>query len=156
MKKYVYKFVYKTKEKVLLVLMLVLFCFSTIINTLKLLELFDFISYNFGLDLAGLIFCILMILFICSTLFFSKYIIKDNNLIEYIGIFKKIISCEKITQIIHIKESKSIFIFYTNKQCDLSFRKINIDCDNLNDFIDKLRSINKSVLYKSLTEDDLR
>lgn len=148
MEKKIFKFVYKTAEKVILYVMFAFFVIMTVLNSIRLLGLFSFVSYDVFVDTVGLIFSIILGLFIISTLNQSKYILLEKDLIEQISIFKKKIDCAKISKILFHDTAKLLYIFYTNEKNKQIYLKINLQKDDIDDFVDSLKQRNSAIVYE--------
>lgn len=146
-----FKFVYSTKVKISLYVLLILFLFSAIMNILRLSELFGLVPYNYLLDISGLIFSILTCIFVALTLFHSRYVIDDEHIIEYIGIMKMTIPCRAISKVIS-KNDKDIFILYTSNNVQPACRKLNIKSDSIDNFFNKIKSINSLIIFEYIGE----
>ncbi len=148
MEKKIFKFVYKTAEKVILYIMFAFFVIMTILNSCRLLELFTLVSYDIFVDTVGLIFSIILGLFIISTLNQSKYVLLEKELIEQISIFKKKIDYTKISKIIFNDTAKLLYIFFTNEKNKQTYLKINLQKDDIDDFVSSLKQHNPSIIYE--------
>ncbi len=148
-----YKLTYSIAEQVMLYVMLGLFVVTTVMNSLKLLGLFSLVSINPFIDWAGIVFSILMTLFIATTLLCSKYVIDDTGITEYISIFKKRILCSDISKIVYQEAKLSLFVIYIEKN-KYNFLKLNVKKNLYDDIITNLRSINGKITYEILSKDN--
>lgn len=147
----IYKVEYKKTEKIMLYIMLALFIVTSFLNIFRLLNLFSLVSFDLFIDISGLIISILLAFFIITTLFSSKYTIKNDVLIEQISIFKKSIKIDKICKIVVHDSQKNLFIFFTNEKDKPTFMKINIIESSFDDFATTIKSVNSSILYETIS-----
>ncbi len=96
----------------------------------------------------GLIFiavsvcCLVLLVYSVLSLFYSKYIIKNNILIKQIGFYREKTDINTVTEIKKYKTLNALVI-YVNED----FYLISVNEYDYDGFIDALKSINKSIVY---------
>ena len=143
-----FKLEYKRSEKIMLIIMLSLFTISAIMNILRVFSLFSFQSYDLFIDIAGIVFSVIMGLFIFSTLKMSKYYFENEQFVEQISIFKTKIKYANIVKLVSYTKNNTLYLFYVNKKNRTVFTKIIISQHKYDQFVNALREINSSITYE--------
>ncbi|MBQ2714511.1 MAG: hypothetical protein IJF76_02650 [Clostridia bacterium] len=153
MTKNVFKFIYTTFMKVLLIVMTVLFSACALKNILAFCGAFGWTSTYLWLDVIGLVLCVLLIVVLLLMLTHSRYVVTNFSLYVKMGLFIYKIPCGLIQSIVKIEQDGSLFILFVNQKAQPAQMKINIVESDYDGFIKSLRDYNVDIFYETYNKD---
>ncbi len=148
MTKTIFKMIFKTPVKVLLIVLSAIFFACSIKAILSFFGVFGMQPFNLVLDVCGLALSVFFIVSNILTLTYSRYVVTNSSLYVRVGMFFYKIPCGLISSVVKISADGAIFILYTSPSAKPSQLKINITPENLDGFISALRSLNSNIVYE--------
>ncbi len=139
------KFKFKLSGFVLALLSVVLaVClFSLYINIYNFTQYFSYSLFKFLPFILYIIISLFLIVVVLSIMLFSGYSLKNGCLYVRFGIFVSKTSIDEIVAITHFKKSDKLVVYYKHQ----AFSVIVIAKDRYDDFVLRLRELNKNILF---------
>ena len=107
------------------------------VNTIKLIS-----------SLVIVVLTVVLLVFVLSVLFYSRYVIKDGYLYTYFGFVKNKTPVSEIVEITKFKKSNKLVVYFSTEE----YTVIVIAPEFYDEFVMAIRNANKSIVYDARIE----
>lgn len=141
------KFPIKFNNLIIAMFIIILLILLTVIvyNFVKISES-GFNSYTIAISSIFIVLSVLLLIFLISVSFFSKYKVLKESLYICIGFIRIKLEIQNIDRIVIYEKNSESFIFYTKNQ-NKKTHLICMEFDKQREFIDLLKDINKNIIF---------
>jgi len=143
MKKFPVK--YSVFINVLLIFITLILCAVIVYNVIRMIDT-GFNAYNVTLSAIFIAIAGVLLIYLCSIAFFSRYKLNDDTLFVFVGLFPFKIDLRKIDKIIKYSEKQEVIIKYL-KNNNRKTHLVCMDSKYRQNFIDELLLLNPKISY---------
>lgn len=152
MKNVNFKLVFSKYIYVLAATALLIALSTIILNLLKLIGIDNLPPYQPVIDTISMILGLVIIGTVIYSVFFSRFSFKQDKMTFYLAIFQVSILYENMLLLRHDLKTNMMLLYYNkpseNEQEDIKYLIINIKKEEIEDFVEQIKSVNRRVIYE--------
>ena len=143
-----FKFKYSALVFILLILSLALCVAGIVWNIFNAIQFANVNTIKLISSLVIVVLTFVLLVFVLSVLFYSRYVIKDGYLYTYFGFVKNKTPVSEIVEVTKFKKSNKLVVYFSTEE----YTVIVIAPEFYDDFVMAIRNANKSIVYDARIE----
>ena len=143
-----FKFKYSALVFILLILSLALCVAGIVWNIFNAIQFANVNTIKLISSLVIVVLTFVLLVFVLSVLFYSRYVIKDGYLYTYFGFVKNKTPVSEIVEVTKFKKSNKLVVYFSTEE----YTVIVIAPEFYDEFVMAIRNANKSIVYDTRIE----
>ena len=143
-----FKFKYSALVFILLILSLALCVAGIVWNIFNAIQFANVTTIKLISSLVIVVLTFVLLVFVLSVLFYSRYVIKDGYLYTYFGFVKNKTPVSEIVEVTKFKKSNKLVVYFSTEE----YTVIVIAPEFYDEFVMAIRNANKSIVYDARIE----
>ena len=143
-----FKFKYSALVFILLILSLALCVAGIVWNIFNAIQFANVNTIKLISSLVIVVLTFVLLVFVLSVLFYSRYVIKDGYLYTYFGFIKNKTPVSEIVEVTKFKKSNKLVVYFSTEE----YTVIVIAPEFYDEFVMAIRNANKSIVYDARIE----